>query len=543
LDPQNFILIINDEEKDFTKPIDITELQTCVFKIIPIADSMSIKLFKNHEKIDLYRLETSDPSKHYFSSIMGIEFKEIGISDLEVIINGHSFKQKIRARPTKITLDEYKKILEDIRNETYNLAFSIFGQSSEEVKLAKTVGQKSIIEFLSYFRKNFEVFTKVFARIEKDPNQNLTAKRRISEIFETEIFDDIVEFEACGKMVFPIEQELGFLPRRVSFLESTLSYDIYENRLLKHFLGSIINTLSYIESTVLAELRLNEDRLFLQDSEKLNNILEECRLYKKATSNMLNKNFLKEVSSIGIIKTSMVLQREPKYRSFYNLYQESRKNSLLEIDSEYFHIPIRRAWQIYEIWAFLQVARVLQKIGFQPLPKLFDSFDQTSFNVRKVGFNFGLKENTPLLEFENSGIRGRLFYQRFYPIICSNDCSEFGSVIPFEKKPDIVIEFKKEAQNVPDLIILDAKYRLESSLDNALKDMSHYSQIICDGTGKKIVRSAHIIYPGLETQTFPSNTGYIGLLPFGDYTVFDRTILDLLTKVVPIKKEVGVIEN
>jgi hypothetical protein len=95
-------------------------------------------------------------------------------------------------------------------------------------------------------------------------------------------------------------------------------------------------------------------------------------------------------------------------------------------------------------------------------------------------------------------------------------------------------------QRVPEVIIFDAKYRVDfSMLDNALKDMSHYAQIICDGTGKKIVKSAHIIYPGNKTQTFPSNTGYVGLLPSDDFSLFDQTIFDVVSKVVSIENEPG----
>lgn len=523
----NFVFKINGEEKDLTKTIDVKELQICNFEIDP-KEFISVELLINQEKITLYKIEKPDPPGYFFKSFDGYNFKEIGIYELVIRAGNQSFTKNVRAIPEKISTEDYKKILDDIRNETYNLVFSVFGKSSEDVRLARVAGKKSLIEFLTFFRRNFKLFKEVFERIERDPNRGLVKAEKISQIYETETFDDVVDFESSStKSVFPIQQQLGFLPRRVSYQENHLSFDIYENRLLKHFLGYILNTLSFIELSIHNEIELQEERMFFNDTQKLQDLLKECQILKKDALNMWKKDFLDNVSPVGLIKTSMVLQREPKYLAFYRIYQEFRLNYLLEINSEYFSIPIRRAWQIYEIWVFLKIARVLEKAGFEPQNSLVDTSEGTNFKVKTSRFNFGLKENIPLFVYKQKDITAELYYQRNYPKLWSTESASFGCVLDSEKTPDVVIELRHSGDPTPNILILDAKYRLESSLQQALEEMSLYAHNIRDRNHNRLVKSAHIIYPGDQTKTFTSNLGFIGLLPTSNMIDFEKKVLDL----------------
>ena len=525
---ENFAFKINGEVKDITKTIEVKELQKCTFTI-ELSEAananklINVELLINQLKIELYPILKSDHSGYFYQNLKEYDFNEIGIYKLTIILNEQQFDQRIRALPEKISVENYKAILDDIRNEVYNLVFSVFGKSSEDVRLANLARKKSIIEFLSFYRKNLELFKAIFARIEKDPNRGVTKTQRITEIFEAENFDDIVDYDvAQTKAVFPIQQQLGFLPKKVAFQENVLTLNVYENRLLKHFIGYMLNTLCYIESSILKELR-SPDRNYYNDADKYLKLLTECQTYKDQAYKMWKRAFLADISDVGLIKTSMVLQKEPKYRSFYKLYQEFRANSLLQIDSEYFSIPIKQAWLAYEIWVFLKVAKALQKIGFEPLKKLFDVSEATSYCVKTNGFNFNLTKNEPLFEFKRDNMTAQLFYQRNYRKIWETSVKS-GSVLKREKTPDIVVELIRTGTLAPRILILDAKYRPETSLDDAMSELSDYAHNIRDRNNRQIVENARLVYPGTLSDKFTSNVGYLGLLPSSDMMVFEKEI-------------------
>lgn len=524
---------IDDVEGDLAKTIEVNELQKCVFSVEPDYD-MPISLFINQKEVEMDKIFKREAhAGYYYRSRSPYSFDEIGIYVLKLVADGQQITQKIRAMPVKISMEDYKVILQDIRKEAYNLVFSIFGKSSEDVRLAQLFGPTSFIEYISFFRRNFGAFCEIFRRIEKDPNCDLVKKERAAEIYETDIFDNIIEFEKTEHATFPIEKRLGFYPKRVSFLESANSFNVYENRLLKHFLGLVINKLSFLESTLNEEIETTQDNsdFYVGLDERINKLgklVEECQRYKRVALNMWQRIFLEGISKINVAKTSMVLQKEPRYRSFYKLYRDFRKNSLVEINSDYFHIPIRRAWQIYEIWAFLKVAEILVKKGFAPQQQLVDTSERMSYNVKNVNFNFSLKENTPLLELTRENLTIKVYYQRSYPAAFSGD---YGSIVPYEKRPDVAIEFFIKGSRVPDIVILDAKYRIVEEVppEGALKDMSHLVETICDRDGNRIVKSAHIIYPGKSSKTF-GKIGFLGLLPSEGTADFERAIEQLISK-------------
>ncbi|MGA2308401.1 MAG: DUF2357 domain-containing protein [Candidatus Bathyarchaeia archaeon] len=532
MEDKKLIFKIDGVEKDLSEIIEVDELQKCVFSI-ELDQDVPLSLFINQKEVEMDQiLKKEAHAGYYYRSRLPYPFDEIGIYVLKLVTDGRQITQKIRARPIKISMEDYRVILEDIRKETYNLVFSVFGQSSEDIRLAHLSGQTSFIEYISFFRRNFSDFCEVFRRIEKDPNCDLIKRERIAEIYDTNIFDDIIEFEKTEDAISPIERKLGFYPKRVSLLESARSFNVYENRLLKHFLGLIINKTAFLESALIEEIKTTQDNsdFFAGSNErikKLEELKKECGRYEKVAQNMWKRNFLDNVSKMNVVKTSMVLQKEPRYRSFYKLYQDFRKNSLVEINSDYFYIPIRRAWQVYEIWAFLKVAEVLVRKGFVPQQGLFNTSERMSHDVKNVNFNFNLKENIPLLELKGKNLAARVYYQRSYAVAF---ISGYGSTDPYEKKPDIAIEFFTNNNPIPEIVILDAKYKIveERPPQSTLKDMSYYVETICDEDKNRIVKSAHAIYPGKYTESY-GRCGYVGLIPKGDMSKFDKDIEKLIS--------------
>jgi len=239
--------------------------------------------------------------------------------------------------------------------------------------------------------------------------------------------------------------------------------------------------------------------------------------------------FLEDVTKIGLVKTSMVLQKEPRYKAFYKLYRDFRKNSVIEVHSEYFHLPITQVWRTYEIWVLLKVYEALRNIGFKLRKQTLVNVDtRYVYDARKVRFNFDLTKNKPLLELHKKGKTAKMYYQRVYQTGFDN----YGSVDEHAQIPDIAIEIFGEGENVPEIVIVDPKYRIAGDKPplSAIKDLSHYRNTIRDKPGRWIVKDAHVVYPGKFTESFGERRdyGYIGLTPSSDMKQFEQKILEMI---------------
>ena len=364
---KNFKFRMDDSEKDLTQLVEVDELQEYALVVDPL-DEMQVQIFVNEKRIPIHRLWKKEEPSYCFISKRKYKFRNIGIYNLKLVIDGDVITQKIRVRPVKITQKDYETMLEDIKEEVYNLIFSTFGRSVEYIKMAFKTQPKIPIEFFSFFERNFRRFRAIFRRIRKDPNRGLRKQTKLTEIYETDYFDDIVEFQKADKIMLPIQKKFrGIIPKKVLVFENVQTHDVYENRLLKHFLGLIINKLNFIEKVAEKEERLAEEnqdifRTLDKRIEKWKEIALRCREYRRIALNMWNEDFIEDVARIKLLKTSMVLQKEPRYKIFYELYQDFRKNSVVEVHSDYFYMPIRQAWDIYEIWVFLELCKVLKKM-------------------------------------------------------------------------------------------------------------------------------------------------------------------------------------
>lgn len=81
-------------------------------------------------------------SGYYFLSKEKYKFSDIGVYILKLIIVGTEFTQKIRAKPVKFTQKDYETMLKDIKEEVYNLVFSVFGRSLENTRLTQKNNKK-----------------------------------------------------------------------------------------------------------------------------------------------------------------------------------------------------------------------------------------------------------------------------------------------------------------------------------------------------------------------------------------------------------------
>jgi len=257
----------------------------------------------------------------------------------------------------------------------------------------------------------------------------------------------------------------------------------------------------------------------------------------------------------GFRQESAILQQRSGYSQIYKAWL-MLKNSLDLVDGKT-DIGMKKIWELYEIWCFLVMKRLIAKVLYLDL----NDTEHVREDKSQMLNTMVKSEMTHVVEFDNStnGDVVRLEYQHTY----NRSTKEFKTTTT-EQRPDIVVTIRK-----PDGFVLtylyDAKYRVQDDkndceldegadidiadypLPDAINQMHRYRDAIYYAMkederprGKEII-GGYILFPGrtegdtIENRYFYKsiktvNIGAFPLLPASDEHREDIVLCDLLEK-------------
>ena len=224
-----------------------------------------------------------------------------------------------------------------------------------------------------------------------------------------------------------------------------------ENRFVKyslHVLGKkfreVFGELSALSSDMDAEERRS---------------LEE---YKALFKRMETSAFFRKVGEFeGFRQESAVLQQRMGYSKIYKAWL-MLKNSLDLVDGKT-DIGTKKIWELYEIWCYLVMKRVIAKMLALDLSKPNEHVRENKSEMLNTIVKSGM---THTVEFDNiaNGDIVRLEYQHTY-----NRKSERFNTSTTEQRPDIVVTVKKKNGFVL-TYLYDAKYRVQDDVKDGELD-------------------------------------------------------------------------
>ena len=270
------------------------------------------------------------------------------------------------------------------------------------------------------------------------------------------------------------------LPTRFTVGAKNASEDIAENRAIKtcllgwkEWLLAIANLLS--DPSQITDMTVRDSRLrWSRRSQSLAGRL----------SRLLDLPLFENVSNKGNhVSPSPIFQRVPHYHEFLSLYRDINLG-MAQIEGDFLNLPLSRTYELYELWVFLRICRAATlKYGLNdPLTQFFEP-DRTRLGVASLIAN-------PSLTIK-PGVQ--LHFKRQYREFWRNE-RNIGS---FSRTmiPDISIE---KFQESPLIIVLDAKYRIENQLNDALSSIHMYRDAIVqdrDPGLQKIVVASYLVTP------------------------------------------------
>ena len=263
--------------------------------------------------------------------------------------------------------------------------------------------------------------------------------------------------------------------------------DVYENRLLKTFVGEVASRLRRL----LAEVADRE-----AEFTQLEELNTELRNAERAAT------FLTEVSTprdLPIVLT-MVLLNRPEYRAVLDALVEFRRSVAVHLEDAALDAPLQNLPYLYQRWCLLEVIDTVTRVAGDHGYRVV----QERLYRRRQGALFidVLPMGEPLVRYrhDESGTEITLTHERTFHLTGS------PRSVSFPQRPDIVLEVR--AQDLePRLFVFDPKYKLDSEgLDEEglvgrpkksdIDKMHAYRDAIRGYGGRQVIDYAAILYPG-----------------------------------------------
>ena len=267
-----------------------------------------------------------------------------------------------------------------------------------------------------------------------------------------------------------------------------------ENRFVKytlHVLGKKFREV-FSELGTLPNVMDAEERQLLED-------------YQRQFKRLETSPFFQKVGEFeGFRQESAILQQRMGYSKIYKAWL-MLKNSLELVDGKT-DIGMKQIWELYEIWCFLVMKRLIAKVLELDLQKPDNHVRE---DKSKMLNTIVKSEMTHIIEFDNvkNGDKVCLEYQHTY----NRRTKEFSTTTT-EQRPDIVVTIKKKDGFVL-TYLYDAKYRVQDDARDGELDEG-VSIDVADYPLPDAINQMHryrdAIYYSMKTEVRPSAKEIIG---------------------------------
>ena len=421
---------------------------------------------------------------------------------------------------------DYKKMLCDVNEEFDDIVFNYLSTTFQQFGRGK---EKNLEVWMSVFEAVANDYLKSVERIIKSPHSKARTQRYYAKAdkivrWTREMEEEYKEIEAEGNLE---KHYFGY-----DSYENTVN--TFENRFVKYTLKHIGERLKQVFATKLRSNEVSE------------NALQRWKEYQQKIQKYQNHPFFKAVGRFeGMGHSQMVLQSRKGYQQLYKDWLKLRKG--IDFYNGATNIGTLQIWEIYELWCFLKMKRMVRKLlGYDPKKpnseygELIDEPSPLVYasNVKKAQYDItyhvpdpdstALADGYPFAERlrEQRGKQVVLHYQHTF----NRKGGDEMQIRTFttEQRPDIVMNILDE-KGFTLTYLYDAKYRVwgDRSLDKDLEqaDIEEMETLIREEGGDAKLRGADYppsdainqmhryrdaIYYGMDESLRPESKEIIG---------------------------------
>ena len=400
----------------------------------------------------------------------------------------------------KLTRTNFDEMVREILKDT----FALFALSGFRKSVARGVGgYPPAIARLEFLRSRIDALEVAANTIARQPRRMLTGvdvpipyhqavRATGKEIIRSFRSGRILsEQEPSGRLPTTFN---GFLPEQIRLRRRKSSLDLKEHRQIAACLRAWSAWLS-----VSGELLARDSVPIDADTSRIRVAwAARCRRLAHRLDRLGELPPFAEAghASPRLMLTS-IFRNDPAYRQFFRLAQDMNLG-IAAVFGDFLGMPLARTFKLYELWCFLRLVRaVAEEYGPEGLDlgNLFigNAAGGVTLAVGAITVPVGSGRK---LYFQNQ-------YREFW--LEPRRRGSFSRIM----RPDMVIEWEKNG-NTAGLIVLDAKYRIEDGLNEALNSIHTYSHALVretkTGAIEGVVTAAYLLAPLLPK--LEENTGY-----------------------------------
>lgn len=391
----------------------------------------------------------------------------------------------------KLTRDDFDSMVREILGDT----FALFSLSGFRKGIARESGTRPpAIARLEFLRTRIDELEAIVAGIARNPRRRLTAEdtalpyHRASRATGLEVLRSfrsgriLKEHGAPSRLPAPLK---GFLPERIRVRRRLSSLDLPEHRQIgaclrfwAAWLAAAAELLDHTPAGREAELRQSAALWALR-----------CRRLARRVSQLAGlPPFAEAGEAPARLVLSAVFRNDPAYRRFYRLWQDMNLG-IAAVFGDFLNLPLARTFELYELWCFLRLVRAgAEEFGPQGL-EIGDLF------IADAAGGVTLAAGAATVPV---GGGWKLCFQKQYREFWIEPDGR-GSMSR-TMAPDVVVAHAPAAAGAAHrLIVLDAKYRIEEGLNDALSSIHTYRDALVreaeTGGVTGIVSAAYLLAP------------------------------------------------
>ena len=393
-------------------------------------------LHKLKEVRDLFTLvDTNKDSGDYIITAPLSFLNEPGLFNLSFRYTLKSGKTKTDTLSFRVvspkldTKDDYMHILNEINAEYNEIVYQYLTKTVQN--LSRGGRTSNDIVWLSIFKNVVENYIKAVNYIVNRPHLRKTKEVHYSKA------DRIKRWTPQMARQYVQSEKQETLDKDYFRHELTINtHDTRENRFVKFSLDRISHRLE----RVFARLKQN-DEITVEELETLENYNNKLRKFS-------NSPLFRSLKAEPLRSESMVLQKRSGYAQVYRYWLMLQKG--IELYEGSTQIGVRPVWELYELWCFLKMRKMVADIlGLQ-----FGNADDITETPMPMIEPFAENTREHTVYYHRGNETVRLHYQHTY-----NRTSGDVHTATTDNRPDIVLTVQK-----PDgfelTYLFDAKYRV-----------------------------------------------------------------------------------
>ncbi len=398
----------------------------------------------------------------------------------------------------KLTRDDFDAMVREVLEDT----FALFSLSAFRKGVARQPGNRPPpLARLEFLRSRAEAIVATVEAIARAPRHYLRAEdikvpaHRATRATGPEIIKSfrsgVIRTETVRPSRLPAALN-GRLPAHITQRQRRNSVDIPEHRQIKACLHSWAAWLSGI-AEVLAKPGAGDDTEIVTTA---GSWAMRARRIARRINDVAAAGFMTEVGDgPAVLRMSSLFRNDPVYQRFYRLWQDMNLG-LAALFGDFLQMPLARTYELYELWCFLRLLRAAaEEYGAKEV-------DLSNLFISEAGG--GVTIAAGAISVPIGGDRVLCFQRQYreYWVDGSREGSFSRTMVP-----DVVLAGTDLGGPERFVIVLDAKYRINDGLNDALNSIHTYRdalvQEVASGRTEGIVTAAYLLTPHVPVGLQP----------------------------------------